>query len=121
MKITTFFQAKNAGGTGAGEGTGREKRKSNDSNSQNDDPNKRQRIDDVEDILRYLTDNSQDGWKAAIFKYTCTPAFARLATFVSNERKMHTVYPEPQNTWSALNSCPIDKVKVVIVGQDPYQ
>jgi hypothetical protein len=112
MKITTFFQANTAGGTGC------EKRKSNDSLSQDDDPNKRQRIDEVEEILEYLKD---DKWKDAISTYNRTPAFARLAKFVSNERKYKTVYPEPQNTWSALNSCSIDKVKVVIVGQDPYQ
>ena len=31
-----------------------------------------------------------------------------------------TVYPPPCDTFSALNYVPIDKVKVVIVGQDPY-
>jgi uracil-DNA glycosylase len=30
------------------------------------------------------------------------------------------VYPHPSNVWDAFVKCPIDKLKVVIVGQDPY-
>jgi len=35
-------------------------------------------------------------------------------------RKSHKVYPPPQDTFAALNWTPLDQVKVVIVGQDPY-
>lgn len=35
-------------------------------------------------------------------------------------RKKHTVFPPPQDTFTALNWTPLDRVKVVIVGQDPY-
>jgi uracil-DNA glycosylase len=35
-------------------------------------------------------------------------------------RNNHTVYPPPNDTFTALNWTPLDKVKVVIVGQDPY-
>ena len=31
-----------------------------------------------------------------------------------------TIYPEPQNIFQAFNLCPFDKVKVIILGQDPY-
>lgn len=113
MKITTFFQSKTEGSEN------NEKRKPKD--SVDDDSNKKQRIDEVDELLRYLTDDNPNGWKAAISKYTSTPSFARLAKFVSNERKTRIVYPDPQHTWSALNACSIDKIKVVIVGQDPYQ
>lgn len=40
--------------------------------------------------------------------------------FVSGCRKSHTVFPPPQHTFAALNWTPLDRVKVVIVGQDPY-
>ena len=30
------------------------------------------------------------------------------------------MYPAPQNIFNAFNLCPLDKVKVVIIGQDPY-
>lgn len=32
----------------------------------------------------------------------------------------YTIYPEPKNVFNALNLVPYDKVKVVIIGQDPY-
>ena len=35
-----------------------------------------------------------------------------------NENK--TIYPERKNIFNALNSTPLEKVKVVIIGQDPY-
>lgn len=35
-------------------------------------------------------------------------------------RKSATVYPPPSDVFSALTLCPLEKVKVVIVGQDPY-
>lgn len=35
-------------------------------------------------------------------------------------RKSATVYPPPQDVFSALNLCPLDQIKVVIIGQDPY-
>lgn len=31
-----------------------------------------------------------------------------------------TVYPAPDNLWSAFELCPFDRVKVVVLGQDPY-
>lgn len=31
-----------------------------------------------------------------------------------------TIYPEPKNLFNAFDSCPFDKVAVVILGQDPY-
>ena len=34
--------------------------------------------------------------------------------------KTKTVYPEPNNMFNAFDSTPFDKVKVVIIGQDPY-
>lgn len=37
-----------------------------------------------------------------------------------NCRKAHKVYPPPEDTFAALNWTPLDQVKVVIVGQDPY-
>lgn len=44
-----------------------------------------------------------------------------LERFVSDERaKGKTIYPEPSNMLRALQLCPLDKVRVVILGQDPY-
>jgi uracil-DNA glycosylase len=62
----------------------------------------------------------QASWKSALARHFATSQFVRLAEFVASERRSHTVYPLAHNTWTALNLCPPSKVKVVIVGQDPY-
>ena len=46
--------------------------------------------------------------------------FVLLCECECNSRKSHTIFPPEQDTFSALNLTPLDKVKVVIVGQDPY-
>lgn len=46
--------------------------------------------------------------------------FADLTAFVKKEYKEGTVYPAPKNIFRAFDLCPFDKVKVVILGQDPY-
>ena len=46
--------------------------------------------------------------------------FANLTAFVKKEYKEETVYPAPKNIFRAFDLCPFDKVKVVILGQDPY-
>ena len=46
--------------------------------------------------------------------------FTELATFVKKEYRDGTVYPAPKNIFRAFDLCPFEKVKVVILGQDPY-
>lgn len=46
--------------------------------------------------------------------------FAELTEFVKKEYKDETVYPAPKNIFKAFDLCPFNKVKVVILGQDPY-
>ncbi len=46
--------------------------------------------------------------------------FAELVWFVKKEYKEGIVYPAPKNIFRAFDLCPFDKVKVVILGQDPY-
>ena len=47
--------------------------------------------------------------------------FIKLTDFVRGEYLSgKTVYPEPKNIFNALNLCPLNQVKVVIIGQDPY-
>lgn len=43
-----------------------------------------------------------------------------LQAFLDKEYATHTVYPPRQMMFSAFKMTPLDKVKVVIVGQDPY-
>lgn len=46
--------------------------------------------------------------------------FEKLTKFVKQEYATTKVYPEGKNIFRAFELCPFDKVKVVILGQDPY-
>lgn len=48
------------------------------------------------------------------------PYFLSLQGFLREEMANFEVYPEEKNIFNALNCLPFDKVKVVIIGQDPY-
>ena len=41
-------------------------------------------------------------------------------TTTKEEYSKHTIYPPGKFIFHAFNTCPFDKVKVVIIGQDPY-
>jgi len=62
----------------------------------------------------------EQSWKKHLAKEFTKPYFEKLITFVKSEYKDSTIYPEGQNIFKAFELCPIDKVKVVILGQDPY-
>ena len=48
------------------------------------------------------------------------PYFAQLKDFLVEERKQYTCYPPGSKIFAAFDHTPFDKVKVVIIGQDPY-
>ena len=49
------------------------------------------------------------------------PYMAELKSFLSAQRAAgRTIYPEPANWFRALDLCPLDTVRAVILGQDPY-
>ena len=48
------------------------------------------------------------------------PYFAQLKEFIVAERQKYTCYPPAAKIFAAFDSTPFDKVKVVILGQDPY-
>lgn len=48
------------------------------------------------------------------------PYFQELVNFVRHEYATQRVFPEGRNIFRALDLCPPSKVKVVIIGQDPY-
>lgn len=43
-----------------------------------------------------------------------------LKLFLKKEMKSKTIYPRPKQYFEAFNQTPFDRVKVVIIGQDPY-
>ena len=44
----------------------------------------------------------------------------KLFSWLNEEYKTKTIFPPQEKIFNALNLVPIDKVKVVIIGQDPY-
>lgn len=68
-------------------------------------------------LIDSLTDNR---WREVLGEFISSEKFERISNFVSSERKQHTIYPQATDVFTALNMCPFDDVKVVIIGQDPY-
>ncbi|MFA6139039.1 MAG: uracil-DNA glycosylase [Sulfurimonas sp.] len=46
--------------------------------------------------------------------------FIQLINFIEEERKKKTIFPKEDNVFNAFNLTPLSKVKIVILGQDPY-
>ena len=59
-------------------------------------------------------------WKEILGAEFDKEYFVRLTEFVRAEYGRRTVYPPASKIFAAFDSCPFDKVKVVILGQDPY-
>ena len=62
----------------------------------------------------------EESWKEALMPEFSKDYFIRLTDFVRKEYHETTVYPPGKLIFNAFNLCPFDKVKVVIIGQDPY-
>lgn len=61
-----------------------------------------------------------ESWKKVLWDEFQQPYFAELKQFLQAEKRAHTVYPPGPMIFNAFNKTPFDKVKVVIIGQDPY-
>lgn len=59
-------------------------------------------------------------WQRHLTEEFEKPYFSELAAFVKKEYADKTVYPLPKNIFRAFDLCPFEKVKVIILGQDPY-
>lgn len=62
----------------------------------------------------------EPSWKARLLGEFQEPYFKNLIEFVKSEYARQTVYPPGIEIFRAFDSCAFDKVKVVILGQDPY-
>lgn len=61
-----------------------------------------------------------ESWKTVLADEFNQPYFASLSEFVDSEYAAGVVYPPSELIFNAFNLTPFDKVKVVILGQDPY-
>jgi len=62
----------------------------------------------------------ESSWKAKLEEEFQKQYFKDLIDFVKDEYKMHTCFPPGKQIFAAFDHCPFEKVKVVIIGQDPY-
>ena len=62
----------------------------------------------------------EDSWKQHLAAEFEKPYFGELVNFVKQEYAQYRIYPPGNLIFNAFNLCPFDKVKVVIIGQDPY-
>lgn len=62
----------------------------------------------------------EQSWKIHLEEEFERPYFKKLTDFVRQEYATKVVFPPAKFIFNAFDSCPFDKVKVVIVGQDPY-
>lgn len=62
----------------------------------------------------------EPSWESALEKVFQQDYFKELASFVRDEYSNGKVFPPGKEIFNAFWHCPINKVKVVILGQDPY-
>ena len=62
----------------------------------------------------------EPSWKERLNDEFEKPYFVDLAGFVKSEYATQKIYPPGKQIFNAFDKCPFDKVKVVILGQDPY-
>ena len=63
----------------------------------------------------------EEGWKQALYEEFAKPYFQQLKSFLLAEKADgHKIYPPAKLIFNAFNKTPFEKVKVVIIGQDPY-
>ncbi len=64
--------------------------------------------------------NIEDSWYNQLQKEFDKDYFLKLKDFLVEDKKSYTIFPPEAQIFSAFNFTPFAKVKVVILGQDPY-
>lgn len=59
-------------------------------------------------------------WRKVLKKEFEQPYFEALKEFVAQQRAEYTVYPPEEDVFNAFKTTPFEKVKVLLLGQDPY-
>ena len=72
------------------------------------------------DTLNSPEPTIEQSWKVQLTGQFTQPYFKELKSFLVTEKKQFKVYPPGNQIFSAFNRTPFSKIKVVIIGQDPY-
>lgn len=59
-------------------------------------------------------------WNSLLSSEFEKPYFQALTAFVKKEYSEHTCYPKGKEIFAAFDKCPVENLKVVLLGQDPY-
>ncbi len=62
----------------------------------------------------------RQSWYELLKEEFAKPYFKNLQDFLTNERAKYDIYPADDYVFNAINTVPLEKVNVVIIGQDPY-
>lgn len=62
----------------------------------------------------------EESWRLRLQEEFDKPYFRELTDFVRQEYTQRVIYPPGKLIFNAFNLCPFHKVKVVLIGQDPY-
>jgi len=62
----------------------------------------------------------EPGWAEQLSAQYSSDKFAVLGQKIAHLRNTTTIYPEKENVFKAFKATPYDKVRVVVIGQDPY-
>jgi len=62
----------------------------------------------------------EEGWKSVLMDQFQSPYFSTLKEFLLEEKRKYILYPPGKLIFNAFQRTPFDRVKVVILGQDPY-
>lgn len=77
-------------------------------------------VDEASAALAALDINVHSSWAPVVLAEARKPYFKKLQAFLNDKRAKTTVYPPQEHVFSALRLTPLDTVRVVILGQDPY-
>ncbi|MDR0828862.1 MAG: uracil-DNA glycosylase [Prevotellaceae bacterium] len=62
----------------------------------------------------------EESWQKVLANEFEKPYFENLVNFVKAEYGTRQIFPPARQIFAAFDACPFDKIKVVILGQDPY-
>ena len=70
--------------------------------------------------MQAINPDIEEGWKQILWDEFQSPYFSKLKEFLVDEQKHHTIYPPGRLIFNAFQHTPFEKIKVVLLGQDPY-
>lgn len=116
--ITSFF--KNKGGDKAGKGE--EEGKERPQRAEQDPDWTPGPLPDPADVrLDALEEHIEESWRAALADTLSKPYWKELGAFLAaEERANQTVFPPRHLVFNAFRLTPLPRVRVVVIGQDPY-